>query len=76
MAKAIEKNPKVELSKEEQKALAELEIAEKEVKASMKGREAETVVNEKLVETQRKALKVKDETDPIKRRALLRGNKE
>jgi len=54
---AQEKNPTVELSKEEQKALASLESADKEIVASMEERNAETEANEKETDEFRKNAK-------------------
>lgn len=79
MAKKIiteEKAPVVTLSKEEAKAVAELETLNDEVIASMEGRNLETEKNEKQIADSRKSLKKRDEIDPVKRRELMRGNKE
>lgn len=75
MAKTQEKNPKVELSKDEQKALAALESANVEVVASMKDRDAETKANEEAVKQIAKEKKEKsaEVSDPAERRRLRMG---
>lgn len=76
MAKTKEdKQPKVQLTKDEVQSLESLEVENEEVIASMDDRNAETKKNELEVEAHRKSLKIKDELDPIKRRELRMGNK-
>ena len=73
---AKELNPKVILSKAELKSLEVLESVNAEAVASMDVRNAETKANEAKVAEVRKSLKIKEELDPVKRRELMRGNKE
>ena len=57
----------------ELKSLEALEVENVKVVSSMKGRDAETSSNDKIVATVRKALNYKDEKDPAKRRQLRSG---
>lgn len=70
---AKETNPKVILSKAEVNSLKALEVDNEKVVASMEGRNVNTKSVEAQVKEFRKRLKVKDETDPVRRRELRRG---
>ena len=71
-----EKAPKLVLSKDVVVSLSELETTNEEVVASMDERNLETKKNEEQLAESRKMAKRKDDIDPVKRRELMRGNKE
>lgn len=75
MAIKQEKNPTVELSKEEQKALASLEAANKEVVASTKDKNTETEACEAEIENHNKKIEEakKEVSDLAERRRLRMG---
>lgn len=71
-----EKAPKLVLSKDVVVSLSELETVNEEVVASMDERNLETKKNEEQLAESRKMAKRQDDIDPVKRRELMRGNKE